>query len=345
MGVLVLLLGLLSFLQSLKSLEVYSDYPHLIRLDWGGGLLIAPMIYYYVRFMTRQQTRWRIKDIGAFFPYIAHLVIISPFLWRNGESKIQVLDYYTATLSAGTDSYHMYYKLLVVFTALVGLHYCWESIKALKVYRSNIKSEFSALTKRELQWLNYFVWAFSGLFIILVGVYVLYTRDRYASFDYEVYFYLASFLLIYAITYSAINQQQVEAVIAPVMVNSRPDEKVKKLVDYAPLKERLQRLMQSEKPYLESDLTATQLADRLDISRHQLSELLSQSLETNFYDLVNQYRVGEFITRLKSGEAERLTLLAIAYDVGFNSKTAFNTAFKRMKGLTPSQYKKNLRQK
>ncbi len=340
MAVLVLVLGVLCLLQSLKSLDIYLQFPHLIRLDWGGGLLIAPLIYLYVKFMCGQAEGIKGKDLWCFFPYITNVIIISPFLIKDGESKIQVLDYYTATLSAGTDQYTLYYRLLVIFTALIGVSYCKDSLKVLKVYQTNIKAEFSALTKKEMLWLKYLIWAFMGLFVILAGVYFLYSKDRYASFDYEIYFYLVAFVLIYAITYSALNQPQVD-LLKPS--GAKPStKKSSNQQDYAPIKTKLIDLMKSEKPYLKSELTATQLAEMLDISRHQFSLLLSESFEMNFYDLINQYRVNEFKERVESSNFEHLTLLAIAYDAGFNSKTAFNTAFKRIEGVTPSQYKKNI---
>ena len=95
-----------------------------------------------------------------------------------------------------------------------------------------------------------------------------------------------------------------------------------------------------KKPFLNGELTASELADELEMSRHQLSQILNYQLGLNFYDFINEYRVEEFKSRLKLSENNNLTLLGIAYDSGFNSKTTFNTIFKKVTGLTPSQYKK-----
>ena len=93
-----------------------------------------------------------------------------------------------------------------------------------------------------------------------------------------------------------------------------------------------------EKPYLNRELSIYDLSDQLKISRHILSEVINEYMGMNFYTLVNEYRVKEVKERMKSDEFKHLTILAIAYDSGFNSKSRFNTIFKEKKGQTPIQY-------
>ena len=93
-----------------------------------------------------------------------------------------------------------------------------------------------------------------------------------------------------------------------------------------------------EKPYLERELTIYDLSDQLKISRHILSEVINEHMGKNFYNLVNEYRVNEVKERMKGDDIRQLTILAIAYDSGFNSKSSFNTIFKEKTGQTPSEY-------
>ena len=97
--------------------------------------------------------------------------------------------------------------------------------------------------------------------------------------------------------------------------------------------------MSTSKPFLDSELTLPQLAKELNISSHSLSQILNDRLGYNFFDFINQYRVEEVKARLDDPKFENLTLLGIALDSGFNSKSAFNRVFKSFTGLTPSQYK------
>ncbi len=93
-----------------------------------------------------------------------------------------------------------------------------------------------------------------------------------------------------------------------------------------------------KKPYLDRELTIYNLSDQLRISRHTLSEVINEHMGMNFYNLVNEYRVKEVKQRMKNEDYRQLTILAIAYDSGFNSKSSFNTIFKEKTGQTPSQY-------
>jgi AraC-like DNA-binding protein len=108
--------------------------------------------------------------------------------------------------------------------------------------------------------------------------------------------------------------------------------------DVADLVNKIRKYMVIKKPYLDRDLTIYNLSDQLRISRHTLSEVINEHMGMNFYNLVNEYRVKEVKQRMKNEDYRQLTILAIAYDSGFNSKSSFNTIFKEKTGQTPSQY-------
>jgi len=108
--------------------------------------------------------------------------------------------------------------------------------------------------------------------------------------------------------------------------------------DVADLVNKIRKYLVIKKPYLDRALTIYDLSDQLKISRHILSEVINEHMGMNFYSLVNEYRVNEVKERLKSNEFKHLTILAIAYDSGFNSKSSFNTIFKEKTGQTPSEY-------
>ena len=101
--------------------------------------------------------------------------------------------------------------------------------------------------------------------------------------------------------------------------------------------------MSEDKPYLNSDLTLNDLSEKLEISSHNLSEILNTQLNQNFFDFVNQYRIDEVKKNLADQKMDHLTLLSIAFDAGFNSKSGFNAIFKRYTNLTPSQYRQTVR--
>lgn len=100
--------------------------------------------------------------------------------------------------------------------------------------------------------------------------------------------------------------------------------------------------MKVDKMYLDENLTLNKLASKLSITDKHLSAFLNQHLNITFYDYVNSHRVTSVIDKLKSQEYKNITLLGIAYESGFKSKTSFNRVFKKETGLSPSTYIKSL---
>lgn len=111
--------------------------------------------------------------------------------------------------------------------------------------------------------------------------------------------------------------------------------------DIEALKHKLFDTLENKKLYLDESLSLGDLADELGLSTKKLSELLNQHLDTNFYNLINNYRVNEVIARLEVPDSEKYTLLGIAYDCGFQSKASFNRIFKQKTGKSPSAYRKS----
>ena len=96
--------------------------------------------------------------------------------------------------------------------------------------------------------------------------------------------------------------------------------------------------MESEKSYLEEDISLQSLSRQLKISSNNLSQVINQEFQVSFYDYINKYRVKEFISLRNEPTNDHLTILALALDSGFSSKASFNRIVKKMTGKTPSQY-------
>jgi AraC-like DNA-binding protein len=108
------------------------------------------------------------------------------------------------------------------------------------------------------------------------------------------------------------------------------------------IKKRLIDLMEEKQFYKDRKLSIFETAKELNVPKQYISEVLNVHLNISFQDFINQYRVEAFIDCLKQERYDNYTLIAIANEVGFNSKTTFNTTFKRIKGVTPLEFKNNL---
>jgi AraC-like DNA-binding protein len=104
--------------------------------------------------------------------------------------------------------------------------------------------------------------------------------------------------------------------------------------------QRIRRHMETQEPYLDASLSIYQLARQLKMPVRELSQLINHTLNQHFFDFVNEYRVKKAMKILRDPEQEKMTVLEILYEVGFNSKSSFNTVFKKYTGKTPTQYRK-----
>ena len=98
--------------------------------------------------------------------------------------------------------------------------------------------------------------------------------------------------------------------------------------------------MKSEKPYLDSELSIVKLAGLLNIPHHHLSQVINEQLGKNFFEFINEYRVEEVKQLMAKNKDRKFTLLSIAHDGGFNSKSSFNSTFKKYTNNTPKEYMK-----
>ena len=108
------------------------------------------------------------------------------------------------------------------------------------------------------------------------------------------------------------------------------------------MKKSLESLMSDDKIFVKSDLTLSALSETMETKPNDLSWLLNEEYTTTFYDFINQYRVKEFLTKVQNNEHLKSTILGLAIDCGFNTKSTFNKAFKKSTTKTPSEYISNL---
>ncbi len=142
-------------------------------------------------------------------------------------------------------------------------------------------------------------------------------------------------------SFSSFSEKEVEEAVYPTEnAAANPgaiiaDKEKSRLVD------KLQQHMQAHKPYMQPDLTLDELAGQLSVKPKLLSQSINEILQQNFFEFINYYRIEEAKRLLTRPKDKKITVLEVMYEVGFNSKSSFNTLFKKLTGLTPSEFKKN----
>ena len=314
----------------------WGKYPHLIGTTAPIPLFHGPLLYLYSLYALRSKNRFHFPDLLHFVPGIAAYFYMSRFFFFYSPEKKILID------KGEINDFSTFSYVLLVSILLSGIIYSILSYRLTIRYKKTIKERFSYSEGISLQWLRYCIVSMALIFLSAIIVFGL--RDGLSvafPFNPEYIFYIILILLIFYIGYFGIKHENI--FIDSTVVENRKkatEEKYKnsgvKDEEAAKIYEKLLQFMQEEKPFLKPKLSLSELAENLDLSTNQLSQIINQQAGENFYDFVNKYRVEEFLQ--KAEKNRNLSLLALALDAGFNSKSSFNYIFKRQKGLSPSQY-------
>jgi AraC-like DNA-binding protein len=146
-------------------------------------------------------------------------------------------------------------------------------------------------------------------------------------------------VVIYTIGYMGWRQPEIFAGNAFATAVEKYKSSPLSLSEMQRYKKQLTDIMEKDKPFLNSLLTLKELAGSMGIQSYRLSQVINQQFNQNFFDFVNYYRIKEAKAKLSDPKNAHFSILAIAYDAGFNSKSVFNTAFKKHTGMTPSRFR------
>ncbi|MFC5282715.1 helix-turn-helix domain-containing protein [Pedobacter alpinus] len=312
-------------------------------------LAIGPLLYVYVRAITDFNFRITGKAYLHFLPAILYLV----YRLTSTGVDILVFDKYNLTNEYEDPDFAGWYSALSTLSVLV---YLFLSIKHFRAYKQYIKLTTSFADLVSLKWLRNFLYAFGLLTILPIIKDILSNFSFFEKMRYFCpWFYYVAFAIV--VYYIAINAYQAVYIhlrkieFKPQLLLAyqetgkdlelKPDEEVVVLpVDEKgiELKNGILKLMEDELLFEQPDLTLSDIAEKLATNSVILSKAVNQQFGMNFNDFINQYRVNAVIERIKDPKFKNQTLLAIAFDAGFNSKATFNRAFKKFTNKNPKEY-------
>ncbi len=317
----------------------WEKYPHLIGVTAPVPLFHGPLLYLYCLYSLRGERRVRLIDYLHFVPgVVAYLYMTTFFFFYTAEEKILVD-------KGEINDFGIFSLVLLVAILISGLAYSGLSYRLTIQYKHKLKSRFSYSEGISLKWLRNCIISIGLVFLSAIIVFILRdAMDIFFPFNPEYIFYTIMIVFIFYIGYFGIKHENifVNKLLQenPVDYKNSGDGKYKnsgmKPGVAAELYNKLLRFMEEEKPYLQSKLSLPELARQLDISPNQLSQVINQQAKSNFHDFINKYRVEEFLRNAKRNKD--FSLLALALDSGFNSKSSFNYIFKKQKKISPSQY-------
>jgi AraC-like DNA-binding protein len=357
------LLGLLTFVLALDLGEeflyqvgFFETMPDLLNILAPIDLLYGPLIFLYVSQLTsRQNTETAKGNNWHFLPLLIGIILLLPFFMMDGSHKLA----FTGTLRNGTALQSDIPDVLLIqigfFLFMLGTIvqiglYLLFSIKRLITHAKRIKDEFSDIDRINLAWLRNLLLGLSVIYVLLLADQIF--PDLMGMNILGDLVTVFAVVLIYTMGYLGLRQPAIFTGVSASPLTGTEQTAVPSQEKY--LRSGLDRetslvflneltsYMQTNKPYLQGELVLSELAQQLGISANYLSQVINEQLEVNFYDFINGYRVEEAKQLMVSAGQEKLNILSIALDSGFNSKSAFYTAFKKVTSMTPGQYRKTL---
>lgn len=319
----------------------HNQLPHLISVSDSSLYLFGPLIYLYTLFLTGRSNTLSKKDLFHFLPFLIGTILMLPFLLQTADAKRAYVQ--EVAISGLPNAFVIGWSVECLHIAV----YMLFSIRVIGKYRLRIMESFSSIDKINLQWLYYVltgnmvIWA---LYSALLITYLFGVPFESFTLVSRLFGYLSA-LFIYIIGYKALKQPEVftQMVVNTTgtahssakyhrsgLTNLKAEEYKGLLLDF----------MEDESPYLNPDLTLTELSEALSIPNNHLSQVINEKFGQNFFDFINSYRVAESQAWLKDPQKSKATMLEIAFESGFKSKSTFNAAFKKHVQKTPSEYKK-----
>jgi AraC-like DNA-binding protein len=271
-------------------------------------------------------------------PFIINVICLAPFYFQKKEFKIQ---YISDQMLDKSNFLLMSNQLFLVIMVIQIVIYIIFIRKIIRKHQMDIKDTFSSIDKINLSWINHFI----TFFLILSAVIIFILLFSKFFFHYNYMYKIIPVIVVislYSIAYRGIVQPQIFR-----QSTTDKDKELKKYEKSALTEEesdkyydQLNIFMKNNKPFLDQELTLTDLSEQVEIPFRYLSQVINEKTGQNFYFFINQYRLEEVKKYLTDPAKKNQSVLEMAFDAGFNSKATFNAIFKQATNLTPSQYRK-----
>lgn len=300
--------------------------------------IVAPVFYLSVVYFVKPNRKWRFTDNLHFvLAFIMLLLLLLSLLIDVKEPTI-----------ADQENAQIFITIFNFIFCFQVIIYCIMAYREINLYQKKLFTYSSNVDSINLKWLKQVVicvliiaalWLIDNVFKF-AKTYIYF--DHFASLIYLAGIFYIAYYSLKQKEFIPLNNQEKTA-IETIIENSVFEGNQKKLLsddDLQQMKSNLLQLMNDKKPFLNPELSLFKLATQLNISSHLLSYIINKGCNENFYQFINRYRIEEAKKMIQDPNMEHLSLMGIAFEVGFNSKTVFNTTFKKSTNQTPSEFKK-----
>jgi len=341
LAILLFTLALLTFTNTFETNYYRDIFPDFQYIPSFWLTLIPTSVYFYIKYLINPDYKWKKTD----------WLFLIPFVIEFAHRVYRYIYYKTVRPYTHEENLQFYfetniYESIAVIASFAVVVY---AIKELKKYEDRLYEIYSEVEDKSLKWLRTCL-IFGFALIALWGVLTI------LDFDYREYqqylektLLLGLSILMYYIGYSMIIRQglldtSIFAIANDSLENQMPDQNNGKELSQKTDEHyrKLKALLEQENLYRDPSLNMSMLSDKTGLSNGYLSQIINQKHKLNFFDFVNSYRVEDVKDKMSDPAYGHYTLLGLAQEAGFKSKSTFNSVFKKMTGKTPSAYRKSL---
>ncbi len=307
-----------------------TNLPNIFFLGYSFVFLWGPTFYIYVKkaaYGKRQKKSVFLHGI----PFLIFFIFLSvTFFFKSPEYLREIL--ITRNFLLITHS-----GFLDILLRIHVLIYILGSVKILMDVNEKVKNNYSSVSQSNYSWIRFLVVGFIACYCLTIPI-ILYVHFSGAYYHYYLSFFISLpyFIFFNIIFFKGWSHPELFSGIqdsTKYKYSKLTKDEAGKLINS------LNDYVENEKPFLDCDLTLNELAEGINLSPRILSQIINEYFGQNFYDYINKLRVEESKKRLADSSSNK-TILEILYEVGFNSKSAYNSAFKKLTGLTPTEFRK-----
>ncbi len=315
----------------------YLSYPDALVIGLNAPIAVAPLFYLYTKYQTHP-IRFSPLDLLHLVPYFILSLLYGKFYFSSPEERLALMNSET-----GFNSTLGIFRIIITYVS--GFFYFFWSLWILLRFRKNMKHLFSNTEKIRFNWLIFLI---VGMLFVWLVVLII-KSDLITSISSTLFLiFLGYFGITQVNVFSGVNNYLLTTITpsyetnAPIKIENGESVNIKyknsilSEEEAYKIHQQLQQLLNTERPYLNPELTLSQLAQLLNVHPNKLSEVINTQEQKSFYDLINELRIQEFLHQVVKPENSRFTFTSIAYDCGFNSKASLNRNFKKHVGITPS---------
>jgi AraC-like DNA-binding protein len=336
LGVLAFSWAMTDFGFMIQSPEYFERFPHSYALLDVFAIMFYPLMYIYLRTYLYEDTRKWKKNIIHLLPAMLYLVLFSPFFIQGSESKALMIQ---------EQSFPVWYVPLQVFFNLVivgqGIFYSVLSLRKLHHFQYFRKVRLTRYQLGALKWLKLFISINVVLWLSGTAGFVLEVLQVNIEIDLFAVFYLGLTILTILLVVFTLRRPEFfaeEEDIVKYVYNKSQQVTSEDVIEGHSDKDIVLAYFEKDMPYLKTDLKMQDLVNSTGLSYKRISEIFNSEIQKSFFDIVNEYRMKTALDLINRGYHRQHTLLHLAEQAGFNSKTTFNRTFKKYTGQTPTEY-------